>query len=96
MNVGFTFTDESLGFAKTSRGGRVSLNPPPGGIILAQDPIISQVAISGNKPKQSPPVMAEKIFFMWRKGNPKYFYQLFIRHAKIRVYCLLEQKPLFT
>jgi hypothetical protein len=54
------------------------------------------VAISGNKPKQSPPVMAEKIFFMWRKGNPKYFYQLFIRHAKIRVYCLLEQKPLFT
>jgi hypothetical protein len=46
--------------------------------------------------KQSPPVMAEKIFFMWRKGNPKYIYQLFNGHAKIRVYCLHEQKPLFT
>jgi hypothetical protein len=63
---------------------------------LAQDPIMSHEAIMGNRPKQSPPVMAEKIFFMWRKGNPKYIYQLFIRHAKIRDYCLHEQKPLFT
>jgi hypothetical protein len=96
MSFGFTFTDESLGFDRVSRGGRVSRNPPPGGIILAQDPVISQVASRGNKPKQSPPVKAEKIFFIWHKGNPKYFYQLFIRHAKIPICFLNFQNSSFT
>ena len=33
----FTFTDESLGKAVTSLGGKLSLGPPLGGSILAQE-----------------------------------------------------------
>jgi hypothetical protein len=55
-----------------NRGGRVSRKPPPGGMMLAQDPINNQVASKGTIHKNKPPDIAENTFFMDGKGNPKY------------------------
>lgn len=49
INLGAVFTAESLGTANSNRGGKLSLGPPLGGIILAQELIIELMDPEINK-----------------------------------------------
>jgi hypothetical protein len=60
--------EESLGVALTRAGGRESLGPPEGGIILAQPGAQMILMMRTNRNKT---VKRNFLFMYWRKHKPK-------------------------
>jgi len=86
INLGRTFSAESFGNDCTKTGGSESLGPPAGGMMLAQEPIMSQLASRGITSKKTHPAPAGKIFFMLHKGSSKKIVRAGCLKQSIRLY----------